>query len=158
MLLLSPFILFGLLLESSKTFRKVVVIVVPFLFIKGATHGYFEKLSMEHNKHQIHLLYFIRCICARFEPITLSLKEKCNLCFQIFLIIRFQILFLIVGYQKLHQNNSCSFVSSRLFIKKLSITDTKPRGYPPYFRFLAVVNVLSEAVLLCKSLKSPWAI
>ena len=47
---LSNKFLFGLQLASSKNFRKVSVIVIPFYSFKGITHAYLLKISITHNK------------------------------------------------------------------------------------------------------------
>ena len=50
MLPLSTHIFFGLGLDSSKTFRKALVFVMPFLALKGITHSFLLKISITHNK------------------------------------------------------------------------------------------------------------
>ena len=48
---LSAHVLYGLLLNSSKTFWKASVIVIPFLSFKGTTHVYLQRILMIHNEN-----------------------------------------------------------------------------------------------------------
>ena len=87
-LLLSIHILLGLQLDSSRTSWEALVIVIPFLFFKGATHAYLLKALITHNKNRNPFLYLlINYTSARSAPQILSLKDESTFSFSIFLMI-----------------------------------------------------------------------
>ena len=88
MLPLFTHILFGLRLDSSKVFWKALVIVIPFLSLKGITNVYLLKISITHNKKRIPWLnLLINCISARSIPQILYITNKYTFPFWNFLII-----------------------------------------------------------------------
>ena len=55
---LSTHILFGLPLDSYKTFQKTIVIVTPFLPLKGTNYALKLKISIAHDKKRIPFVKF----------------------------------------------------------------------------------------------------
>ena len=69
--------MFGLQLDSSKSFLKALVTLIPLLSFKGITHAHLLKTSVTHNKKQIPLFnVVINCISGRSAPHILSIKDE----------------------------------------------------------------------------------
>ena len=89
---MSTHILFGFLLNSLRIFWKALVIVIPFLSIKGISQAYLLWISITHNKKRKTLLnLLINCI----TPI-LFMKGECT-----FVLLNFRIISL---YNSLHNS------------------------------------------------------
>ena len=82
---LSSHILFGLhpfdfallFSEMSKFFLNALIIVIPLVSFKGATHAYLLKRSIARNKYLFPLFYLLNdCISAKSTPQILSLNEE----------------------------------------------------------------------------------
>ena len=70
-------ILFGLQFDSSKLFRKALVIAIPFLSFKGMTHLYLLNILITRHKTRNRLLnFFINCISERSALQILCLKDE----------------------------------------------------------------------------------
>ena len=85
---LSTHTLFGLQIDSFKTFWKALVIVVPLLSFQRVTHAYLPKISMRYNKN-LNLLsnLLINCILLRSASKILSTKVEYTFLFLKILII-----------------------------------------------------------------------
>ena len=80
--------LFVLRFDSSKTFWKALIVVIPLLSFKGINHEYLLWMSIANNKNLNPLSnLLLKCISARSAPQILSIKVDCTYLFLKFLII-----------------------------------------------------------------------
>ena len=130
-------LIFGLAYNST---RLIFILKCTISLFKGTNQTSLLIISLTHNKNSIPSFYLlIICISARTTLQALTVRDEYTLLFFFFNfpLISFCNFLTIVSYQKLHQIDSCSFASSRLF-KKAIINN---RSNAPFYHILIFCNI-----------------